>query len=35
VRTTFVLDEEGKIIDVIEKVKVKEQMAQLKEILEG
>lgn len=35
VRTTFVLDEEGKIIDVIEKVKVKEQMAQLKEILGG
>lgn len=35
VRTTFVLDEKGKIIDVIEKVKVKEQMAQLKEILEG
>ncbi|UXR75539.1 MULTISPECIES: thioredoxin-dependent thiol peroxidase [unclassified Staphylococcus] len=35
VRTTFVLDESGNIIDVIEKVKVKEQIAQLKEILEG
>ncbi|ARJ50129.1 thioredoxin-dependent thiol peroxidase [Staphylococcus lutrae] len=35
VRTTFVIDEEGQIIEVIEKVKVKEQMAQLKEILKG
>lgn len=35
VRTTFVIDEEGKVLDVIEKVKVKEQMAQLKTILEG
>ena len=35
VRTTFVLDEDGNVLDVIEKVKVKEQMAQLKEILEG
>ncbi|UXR77715.1 MULTISPECIES: thioredoxin-dependent thiol peroxidase [unclassified Staphylococcus] len=35
VRTTFVLDEAGTILEVIEKVKVKEQIAQLKEILEG
>ncbi|MCS4487274.1 thioredoxin-dependent thiol peroxidase [Staphylococcus americanisciuri] len=35
VRTTFVLDEEGRVLDVIEKVKVKEQIAQLKQILEG
>ena len=34
VRTTFVIDEEGIIIDVIEKVKVKSQMDELKEILE-
>lgn len=33
VRTTFVLDENGKILDVIEKVKVKTQMDQLKQIL--
>ncbi|MGV3244319.1 thioredoxin-dependent thiol peroxidase [Staphylococcus sp. 11261D007BR] len=33
VRTTFVLDEDGKILDVIEKVKVKTQMDQLKQIL--
>ncbi|WP_436863104.1 peroxiredoxin [Staphylococcus caeli] len=33
VRTTFVLDETGKVIDVIEKVKVKTQIEQLKEIL--
>lgn len=35
VRTTFVIDEEGKIMDVIEKVKVKSQMDQLKLILQG
>ncbi|MBA8760501.1 thioredoxin-dependent thiol peroxidase [Staphylococcus schleiferi subsp. coagulans] len=35
VRTTFVIDEDGKVLDVIEKVKVKEQMEQLKAILEG
>ncbi|WP_415410669.1 thioredoxin-dependent thiol peroxidase [Staphylococcus agnetis] len=35
VRTTFVVDEEGNVIDVIEKVKVKEQMDTLKAILEG
>ncbi len=35
VRTTFVIDEHGKVLDVIEKVKVKEQMEQLKAILEG
>ncbi|UWF57646.1 thioredoxin-dependent thiol peroxidase [Staphylococcus hyicus] len=35
VRTTFVIDEKGDVIDVIEKVKVKEQMAKLKSILEG
>lgn len=34
VRTTFVIDEEGVIIDVIEKVKVKSQMDELKAILE-
>ncbi|RIL31007.1 peroxiredoxin [Staphylococcus equorum] len=33
VRTTFVIDEDGIIIDVIEKVKVKTQMDELKEIL--
>ncbi|KRG08877.1 peroxiredoxin [Staphylococcus sp. NAM3COL9] len=33
VRTTFVIDEDGIIIDVIEKVKVKTQMNELKEIL--
>ncbi|WP_114603052.1 thioredoxin-dependent thiol peroxidase [Staphylococcus sp. EZ-P03] len=33
VRTTFIVDEEGIIDHVIEKVKVKEQMDQLKEIL--
>lgn len=33
VRTTFVLDENGIIIDVIEKVKVKSQMEELKAIL--
>lgn len=33
VRTTFVIDEEGYIIDVIEKVKVKTQMEILKQIL--
>ncbi|MFH4918645.1 peroxiredoxin [Staphylococcus cohnii] len=33
VRTTFVIDEEGIIIDVIEKVKVKSQMDELKAIL--
>ncbi|MGJ5713276.1 thioredoxin-dependent thiol peroxidase [Staphylococcus auricularis] len=33
VRTTFVIDENGQIIDVSEKMKVKEQMAQLKDIL--
>lgn len=33
VRTTFVIDEDGIIIDVIEKVKVKTQMYELKEIL--
>lgn len=33
VRTTFILDEEGKVIDVIEKVKVKTQMETLKNIL--
>lgn len=35
VRTTFVIDEEGKVMDVIEKVKVKSQMDQLKSILQG
>ncbi|PTJ70277.1 thioredoxin-dependent thiol peroxidase [Staphylococcus hyicus] len=35
VRSTFVIDEKGDVIDVIEKVKVKEQMAKLKSILEG
>ncbi|MDG0823486.1 peroxiredoxin [Staphylococcus equorum] len=33
VRTTFVIDEDGIIIDVIEKVKVKAQMDELKGIL--
>lgn len=33
VRTTFVIDEDGIIIDVIEKVKVKSQMDELKAIL--
>ncbi|MEB7675382.1 peroxiredoxin [Staphylococcus equorum] len=33
VRTTFVIGEDGIIIDVIEKVKVKTQMDELKEIL--
>ena len=33
VRTTFIIDEEGIIIDVIEKVKVKTQMEELKTIL--
>lgn len=33
VSTTFIIDENGQIIDVIEKVKVKEQISQLKEIL--
>lgn len=33
VRTTFVLDENGIIIDIIEKVKVKTQIEELKEIL--
>ncbi|MGV3053317.1 thioredoxin-dependent thiol peroxidase [Staphylococcus chromogenes] len=35
VRTTFIIDEEGKVMDVIEKVKVKSQMDQLKSILQG
>ncbi|GEP87286.1 peroxiredoxin [Staphylococcus cohnii subsp. cohnii] len=34
VRTTFIIDEDGIIIDVIEKVKVKSQMDELKAILE-
>ncbi|ANZ33001.1 thioredoxin-dependent thiol peroxidase [Staphylococcus carnosus] len=33
VRTTFVIDENGVVTHVIEKVKVKEQMDQLKEML--
>ncbi len=33
VRTTFIIDEEGIIIDVIEKVKVKTQMEELNRIL--
>ncbi|AYU55584.1 thioredoxin-dependent thiol peroxidase [Staphylococcus debuckii] len=33
VRTTFVIDENGTVTHVIEKVKVKEQMDQLKEML--
>lgn len=33
VRTTFVVDENGVVEHVIEKVKVKEQMNQLKEML--
>lgn len=34
VRTTFVLDENGIVIDVINKVKVKTQIEELKDILE-
>lgn len=34
VRTTFVIDEKGIIIDIIEKVKVKTQIDELKNILE-
>ncbi|ASE36426.1 thioredoxin-dependent thiol peroxidase [Staphylococcus pettenkoferi] len=34
VRATFVIDENGEIMDVIEKVKVKTQMEELKAILE-
>lgn len=34
VRTTFVIDENGYVIDVIEKVKVKTQIDELKKILE-
>lgn len=34
VRTTFVLDEEGKVIHIIEKVKVKTQIEELKNFLE-
>lgn len=33
VRTSFVIDEEGKVLDVIEKVKVKTQIEELKNIL--
>ncbi|NWK83881.1 peroxiredoxin [Staphylococcus sp. GSSP0090] len=33
VRTTFVLDENGQIMDIIEKVKVKTQIDELKQIL--
>lgn len=33
VRTTFVLDETGRIMDIIEKVKVKTQINELKQIL--
>lgn len=33
VRTTFVIDENGEIMDVIEKIKVKTQMEELKVIL--
>lgn len=33
VRTTFVIDETGQIIDIIEKVKVKTQIDELKKIL--
>ncbi|MEB6276288.1 thioredoxin-dependent thiol peroxidase [Staphylococcus xylosus] len=33
VRTTFILDENGIIIDIIEKVKVKTQIEELKDIL--
>ncbi|WP_251518527.1 MULTISPECIES: thioredoxin-dependent thiol peroxidase [Staphylococcus] len=33
VRTTFVLDEDGTVLDLIENVKVKTQMQQLKDIL--
>lgn len=35
VRTTFVLDEEGKVIHAIEKVKVKTQIEELKNIIKG
>ncbi|MBL7574144.1 peroxiredoxin [Staphylococcus saccharolyticus] len=35
VRTTFVIDENGYILDIIEKVKVKTQIGELKTILEG
>ena len=35
VRTTFILDENGNIIDVIENVKVKTQIETIKNILEG
>ncbi|MDT3994528.1 thioredoxin-dependent thiol peroxidase [Mammaliicoccus fleurettii] len=35
VRTTFVLDEEGKVIHTIEKVKVKTQIEELKNIIKG
>lgn len=30
VRTTFIIDEQGKVLDVIEKVKVKTQIEELK-----
>ncbi|HFG9061256.1 TPA: thioredoxin-dependent thiol peroxidase [Staphylococcus argenteus] len=33
VRSSFVIDEEGKVLDVIEKVKVKTQIEELKNIL--
>lgn len=33
VRTTFIIDEQGKVLDVIEKVKVKTQIEELKNIL--
>lgn len=33
VRTTFIIDEDGVIIDVIEKVKVKTQIEELNQIL--
>ncbi|MBE5665306.1 peroxiredoxin [Staphylococcus sp. SS60] len=33
VRSTFVIDEEGKVLDVIEKVKVQTQIEELKNIL--
>ena len=32
VRTTFIIDEQGKVLDVIEKVKVKTQIEELKNI---
>lgn len=35
VRTTFVLDEEGIVIHIIEKVKVKTQIEELKNIIKG